>query len=291
MSLIPVFVKLTQNQKNKLIRGYKKREPVNLKLQFSNENEGNRIYVTKIQYNKITKGLKPVVITFNERHYKSIDKDTKNGGSLLSSLLPTLGKIATKTMPIIKKIAGPITSGIASALGSLGIEKIFGSGANFHNSKIGDIVKALAIVQNEITKLPKKEKEKFDKVMMMSGNGQMEGGFLSAILGALGIPMILKLLGSGLHNDPVSGFKTHPKKIPIAQNQNQNQPIIKNSEGTSLEYKWLPYEPQFDDHEIIGVKGYGIKKRSKKKTHGQGILFGNSKNNPFRNVPLLNLIF
>ena len=225
MSLIPVFVKLTQNQKNKLIRGYKKREPVNLKLQFSNENEGNRIYVTKTQYNKITKGLKPVVITFNERHYKSIDKDTKNGGSLLSSLLPALGKIATKTMPIIKKIAGPAMSGIASALSALGIEKIFGSGANFHNSKICDIVKALAIVQNELTKLPKKEKEKFDKVMMMSGNGQMHGGFLSALLGAIGIPMILKLLGSGLHNSPKGGYKTHPKTIPIPKNQ--NQPIIK----------------------------------------------------------------
>ena len=46
MSLIPVFVKLTPNQKKKLYRGYKKREPVNLKLQFSNEKDGNRTYVT-----------------------------------------------------------------------------------------------------------------------------------------------------------------------------------------------------------------------------------------------------
>ena len=158
MSLIPVFVKLTPNQKKKLIRGYKKREPVNLKLQFSNEKEGNRIYVTKTQYNKITKGLKPVIITFNETHYESIDKDTKNGGSLLSSLLPAIGKIATKTMPIIKKLAAPISTGIASAIGSLGIEKIFGSGSNFDNSKVGDIVKALAIVQHELSKLPKKKK-------------------------------------------------------------------------------------------------------------------------------------
>ena len=266
MSLIPVFVKLTQNQKNKLIRGYKKREPVNLKLQFSNENEGNRIYVTKTQYNKITKGLKPVVITFNERHYKSIDKDTKSGGSLLSSLLPALGKIVTKTMPIIKKIAGPAMSGIASALSSLGIEKIFGSGANFHNSKVADIVKALLIVQHELSKLPKKEKEKFDKVMMMSGNGEMNGGFLlSSILGAIGIPMIMKLLGSGLHNTPKGGYKTHPKTIPIPIPKNGNQPIIKNPEGSSLEYKWLPYEPQFDEHEMIEYKGRGIKKVSKKK--------------------------
>ena len=287
MSLIPVFVKLTQNQKKKLIRGYKKREPVNLKLQFSNENEGNRIYVTKTQYNKITKGLKPVVITFNERHYKSIDKDTKTGGSLLSSLLPALGKIAGKTMPIIKKIAGPVSTGIASALGSLGIEKLFGSGANFHNSKVGDIVKALAIVQHELTKLPKKEKEKFDKVMMY-GNGEMNGGFLlSTILGAIGIPMIMKLLGSGLHNSPKGGYKTHPKTIPIPKNG--NQPIIKNPEGTSLEYKWLPYEPQFDEHEMIEYKGRGVKKGSKKKTHGRGIIFG--QHSPFKNIPLLNILF
>ena len=288
MSLIPVFVKLTQNQKNKLIRGYKKREPVNLKLQFSNENEGNRIYVTKTQYNKITKGLKPVVITINERHYKSIDKDTKSGGSLLSSLLPALGKIATKTMPIIKKIAGPAMSGIASALSSLGIEKLFGSGTNFHNSKVGDIVKALAIVQHELTKLPKKEKEKFDKVMMMSGNGEMNGGFLlSSILGAIGLPMIMKILGSGLHNTPKGGYKTHPKTIPIPKNANQT--IIKNPEGSSLEYKWLPYEPQFDEHEMIEYKGKGVKKKRSKKTHGEGVIFG--QNSPFRNVPLLNILF
>ena len=265
MTLIPVFVKLTPNQKKKLIRGYKKREPINLKLQFSNEKEGNRIYVTKTQYNKITKGLKPVVITFNETHYKSIDKDIKNGGSLISSLLPALAKIASKTLPIMKKIAAPVTSGIASALGSLGIEKIFGSGANFHNSKVGDIVKALAIVESELRKMSKKEKDKFDKVMMMSGNGQT-AGFLGSVLASIGIPMILKLLtGSGLHNTPMRGYKTHPKNIPIPK----NQPIVKEPEGTALKnYKWLPYEPQFDDHEIIGTKGYVIKKKDQKKHTG-----------------------
>ena len=278
MSLIPVFVKLSQNQIKKLIRAYKKREPVNLKLQFSNEKDGNRIFVTKTQYNKITKGLKPVVITFNEKHYKSIDKDTRNGGSLLSSLLPAIGKIASKTMPIIKKIAGPVTSGIASAIGSLGIEKIFGSGTNFDNSKVGDIVKALAIVQNELSKLPKKEKEKFDKVMMMSGNGEMSGGFLSALLGALGIPIIMKILGgSGLHNSPNGGYKQHPKKIPIPT---QNQP-----EGTALiNNKWIPYEPQFYNHEIIGTKGYGLKKKDQKHM-GKAFCSGIQNQTPSKTCP------
>ena len=66
MKLLPIFVKLSKSQKQKLIRGYKKRENVNVKVILSNEKEGNRIFVTKTQYNKITKGIKPVVITFNE---------------------------------------------------------------------------------------------------------------------------------------------------------------------------------------------------------------------------------
>ena len=100
--------------------------------------------------------------------------------------------------------------------------------------------------------------------MMMSGNSEMEGGFLSALLGAIGVPMILKLLtGSGLHNSPNGGYKTHPKKIPIPS---QNQPVIKQPEGTALiNNKWIPYEPQFDNHEIIGTKGYGFKKKKNKK--------------------------
>ena len=218
MTLLPIFVKLTPNQKRKLIRGYKKREPVNLKVQFSNEKDGNRIFVTKTQYNKITKGLKPVVITFNETHYKNIDKDTKKGGSLLSSLIGPLTKIA----PVLTNTVLPgLGTGVASALGSLGIDSIFGSGTNFDNSKVGYVIKAMAVIENELRLLPKTEKEKFNKVMM-SGN-RMKGGFLGTLLASIGIPMIIQALsGQGLYNTHlVVDIKLIDKKYRYLKKINQ----------------------------------------------------------------------
>ena len=55
------------------------------------------------------------------------------------------------------------------------------------------------------------------------------------------------------------------KKIPIP---NQNQPVVKQPEGTALinQWKWKPYNPPpfYDEHEIEGVKGYGKKKIRKR---------------------------
>ena len=167
----------------------------------------------------------------------------QDGGSILSSLIPALTNVVSKAAPVLTKLVLPgLATGVASALGSLGIDQIFENGANFHNSKVGDIVKALAVIQNELSKMSESEKDNFDKVMMMSGNGQNQsGGVLSALLASVGIPMIMKLLGSGgsgLHNTPTGGYKTHHKKIPIPEN---NQPVVKQPEGTSL--NWQPYNP------------------------------------------------
>ena len=209
----------------------------------------------------------------------------QDGGSILSSILPALTKVASKVVPtLIKSILLGMATGVTSTLSSLGIDKIFGNGANFHNSRTGDLIKALAVIENELTKLPKKEKDKFDKVMM-TGNGET-GGILSAQLASIGLPLVLRALsGQGLHNTPydTSSYKTHRKKIPIP---NQNEPILK-PEGTALiNKKWEPYNPPpfYDDHEIQGI---GLKKRSK--NHGQGIIFG--KDSLFKNVPLLNILF
>ena len=105
----------------------------------------------------------------------------------------------------------------------------------------------------------------------MTGNGQNQtGGFLSTLLATLGLPIILKAItGSGIHNRPydVNSYKTHPKKIPIPS-QNQ-QPIVKESEGSALTEWELWNPPPFNsEHEIIESKGRDLikKKRSKKHT-------------------------
>ena len=276
-----INVKFNEFQKDKLRQAYNKRENISLKLVY--DPNADRIYVNERQYNKLMKG-KPVIINFNDSHFRAMKQD---GGSLLTSLLGPITKIATKVAPALTKTVLPgLATGVASALGSLGIDSLFkGKGIN---GKTGDIIKALAVIENELRKLPKAQKSKFDEIMM-SGNGQ-QGGVLSALLASLGLPLIFKALGSGLHNRPydVQSYKTHPQKIPIPQNQ---QPVVKQPEGTALNEWELFNPPPFNDnHEIIENKGKGIKQQIKK-THGDGLIFGDSKANPFRNVPLLNILF
>ena len=256
-----INVKFTEFQKDKLRRAYNKRENISLKLVY-NPN-GDRIYVNERQCNKLMKG-KPAIINFNDSHFRAMKQD---GGSLLSSLLGPITKIARKVAPALTKTVLPgLATGVSSALASLGVDSLFGKGID---EKTGDIIKALAIVENELRKLPKEQRTKFNKIMM-TGNGDTKtGGFLSGLLATLGIPLIIKELGgSGLHNRPydVKSYKTHPKKIPLPS-QNQ-QHIVKQPEGTGLNEWELFNPPPFNDnHEIIENKGKGIKKKIKRTRH------------------------
>ena len=279
-----INVTFTQNQKDKLRRAYNKRENIGLKLVYNPH--GDRIYVNDRQYNKLMKG-KPVIINFNDSHFRAMKQD---GGNLLSSLIGPITKLATKVAPVLTKTVLPgLATGVVSTLGSLGLESLF-SGKGI-DGKTGDLIKALAVIENEVRNLSKTQKAKFDEIMM-TGNGQNQsGGFLWGLLASLGLPVVLKALtGSGIHNRPydMQSYKTHPKKIPIPQNQ---QPVVKEPEGSSLTEWELWNPPRFNEnHEMIEYKGKGVKKKRPKKS-GEGILFGNSKNNPFRNVPLLNILF
>ena len=278
-----INVTFTQNQKDKLRRAYNKRENIGLKLIYNPH--GDRIYVNDRQYNKLMKG-KPVIINFNDSHFRAMKQD---GGNLLSSLIGPITKIASKALPALTKTVLPgLATGVASALGSLGIDSLF-SGKGI-DGKTGDLIKALAVIENEVRKLSKPQKAKFDEIMM-TGNGQNQsGGFLAALLASLGLPIVLKALGAGIHNRPydMQSYKTHPKKIPIPL-QNQQQPIVK-PEGSALT-EWELWEPPpfNDNHEMIEYKGKGVKKTKTKKKSGDGILFG--QNSPFKNVPLLNILF
>ena len=272
-----INVKFTEFQKDKLRRAYNKREKISLKLVY--DPHGDRIYVNDRQYNKLMKGH-PVIINFNDTHFRAMKKD---GGSLLTSLIGPITKIASKAAPVLtKQILPGLATGVASALGSLGIDSLF-SGKGI-DGKTGDLIKGLAVIENELRKLSKPQKAKFDEIMM-TGSGQ-SGGFIGALLASLGIPMIIKALtGSGIHNRPydVQSYKTHPKKIPIP-----NQPIVKQPEGSSLNEWELWNPPPFNEnHEMIEYKGRGVKKKRSKT--GEGILFGSK--SPFKNVPLLNILF
>ena len=149
-----IYVKLTKVQNDKLRRAYEKRENISLKVVLSDGKTGDRIYVNQRQYNRIMKG-KPTIINFNDTHFRAMKQDS---GSILNSLVGPLTKVVSKAAPVLTKTILPgFATGVASALGSLGIDSLF-SGKGI-DGKTGDIIKALAVIEDELRKLPKDQKK------------------------------------------------------------------------------------------------------------------------------------
>ena len=99
--------------------------------------------------------------------------------------------------------------------------------------------------------------KQFDK-LMLSGSNYVEGGFIGALLSAIGLPLLIKALGSGIHNTPEKdSYKEHTINIPIPKEQ---QPIVSQTDNkvTALvNDKWQPYNPYnhpkfYDYYEFTG---------------------------------------
>ena len=107
----------------------------------------------------------------------------------------------------ISKMAPALATGAAQALGSLGINKIFGG---------------FMIPQNKIDKLIKyknllSQKQKEDLMKALQSGGRLiikptkvqSGGFLGTLLASIGIPLALKALTGGAHCG--KGLQVPPK--------------------------------------------------------------------------------
>ena len=128
----------------------------------------------------------------------------QHGGNLITSLASIGAKVLPYAVNGISKVVPALATGDVSALGSLGIDKLFGKG--------------ISIPKKYITMLPpfKKEftKAQIDQINKAYQTGgqlviqptkkQIEGGFLGT-LASIGIPMVIslvsKMFGSGLQVD------------------------------------------------------------------------------------------
>ena len=214
----------------------------------------------------------------------SIRKSVQQGGSLWTSLLK-LTPFLTKG---VSKIAPHLATGAVSALGSLGIDKIFGKGMQGGTILPDSIVK---MIQRGI-EVPVKFlvnlinlKEMFTNAQktligkgLQSGKGivlkptkrQIHGGLLGT-LAAIGIPMAIelasKIFGKGLHVPQKAGMGLHVPPKAAAGLQVSQKPFL-----------WQP--PPF-----YGTwKGQGRGKGKK----GKGLLLG--ENSPFNQIPILGAI-
>ena len=285
-----VKVNLSQGQKAKLAKAIKDGSALKLRLGKNSLTGPDELLLSPRQIAKLQKAKKNntgAEISFSK---SSIRKSVQQGGSLWTSLLK-LTPFLTKG---VSKIAPHLATGAMSALGSLGIDKIFGKGvqggAILPDSVVKMIQRGIEVPVKFLVNLINL-KEMFTNAQktligkgLQSGKGivlkptkrQIHGGLLGT-LAAIGIPMAIelatKIFGKGLHVPPkaAAGLQV-PRKAVGTGLQVSQKPFL-----------WQP--PPF--YGTWKGQGRGAKGRGKGKK-GKGLLLG--ENSPFNQIPILGAI-
>ena len=279
-------VNLSQGQKAKLAKAIKDGSALKLRLGKNSLSGNDKLLLSPRQIAKLQKAKKNntgAEISFSK---SSIRKSIKQGGSLWTSLLK-LTPFLTKG---VSKIAPHLATGAVSALGSLGIDKIFGKGmqggavlpdaiVKMIQKGIEVPVKFLVNLINLKEMLTNAQKTLIGKGLQ-SGKGivlkptkrQIHGGLLGT-LAAIGIPMAIelasKIFGKGLQvpRKAAAGLQV-PRKVAAGLQVSQ-KPFL-----------WQP--PPF-----YGTWGKAPAWRGQGKK-GKGLLLG--ENSPFNQIPILGAI-
>ena len=138
-------VNLSNGQKENLAKAMKTGSELTLRLKNNQLSGRDELMLTKTQLNKIQKAVKNKTGVDIKISKTQIRRSVKQGGSLFSSLA-TLG---AKALPFVTKAASKplpgLPTGAVSALGSLGVDKIFGKGMNggflIPQNKIDQLIK------------------------------------------------------------------------------------------------------------------------------------------------------
>ena len=277
-------VNLSQGQKAKLAKAIKDGSALKLRLGKNSLSGNDELLLSPRQIAKLQKAKKNntgAEISFSK---SSIRKSIKQGGSLWTSLLK-LTPFLTKG---VSKVAPHLATGAVSALGSLGIDKIFGKGMQGGAAQatllpdaivkmiqrgIEVPVKFLVNLINMKEMLTNAQKTLIGKGLQ-SGKGivlkptkkQIHGGLLGT-LAAIGIPMAIelasKIFGKGLQV---------PRKAAAGLQVSQ-KPFL-----------WQPPPFYGTWGKAPAWKGQGRGKGKK----GKGLLLG--ENSPFNQIPILGAI-
>lgn len=276
---LPYGVTLSQNQRTKLAKAFKNREPITIRLSHSELTGPDELMLTKTQIGRIRRSLtsgKGVDIKISKTQ---IGKVVKKGGSLFSSLAALVPALLPKAMQVASKVVPGLAMGALGSLGNFTMDKILGQGIP---PQVGGFLipqdKVNLLIANK-KYLTKKQKEDIISALQSGGKlvirptPRQRGGFLGTLLASIGIPMLLSALsGKGLQNRRKSKGRGLQNRQGLGL---QNRPSPYGYDPRV----YAPFPPPF-----IGQWGDGTKKRT-----GKGILFG--KNSPFNGIPLLGAIF
>ena len=216
-------VNLSEGQKTNLAKAIRNGSELTLRLKKNQLSGRDELMLTKTQVNKIKKAVANRSGVDLKISKTQIRKSVKHGGSLFSSL----AKLGAKALPFVAKAASKafpaLATGAVSALGSLGIDKIFGKrmsgGFLIPQNKIDQLIK----YKDWLTQ---KQKEQILAGVQSGGQivinptAKQTGGLLGTLLASIGIPLVAnavsKMFGSGLSvpRKAGTGLAVMPKPPP-----------------------------------------------------------------------------
>ena len=121
-------VKLTDGQKSKLVSAIRNKSPLTLPLKQSYLRGSDELMLTRRQIAKVKKSLAAETGTDIKISRTQIRRSVKHGGNLFTSLASLGAKLLPFAMRGVSKVAPALATGAASALGEIGLKKLFGRG-------------------------------------------------------------------------------------------------------------------------------------------------------------------
>ena len=218
-------VTLTDGQKSKLASAIINQSPLTLRLKHSHLRGSDELMLTKRQIDKIKKSLANGTGSDIKISKTQIRKSVKHGGSLFSSLASLGAKVLPYAIKGISKAVPALATGAATALGEIGLNKIFGSGGTpLLKNGITIPPEFFPMLPNIVREFTKSQINQINKAYQTGGQlvikptrKQIEGGFLGT-LASIGIPLAIslvsKMLGGGLQVDRRGSSNTANVYVP-----------------------------------------------------------------------------
>ena len=121
-------VKLSDGQKSKLLSAIQNKSPLTLRLKHSHLKGPDELMLTQRQIEKIKKSLANGTGSDLKISKTQITRSVKRGGNLFTSLISLGSKLLPFAIKGVSKVAPALATGAATALGDLGMKKLFGKG-------------------------------------------------------------------------------------------------------------------------------------------------------------------
>ena len=259
MTYVEYGVKLSQGQKQRLAKALSNRSAITLRLSKTDLSGNDSLMLTQTQLKRIHKAMNNntgVDLNISKTQIRHL---VKHGGSLWGSLL----NLGMRALPFASKAASKLVPGLATgalqAIGSMGMDKIFGSGQRGGYLIPQDKINQLIQYKDLLTK---KQKELIANALhtgsqlIVKPTKKQSGGFLGTLLGAIGIPLLMNALtGRGLQVDNKRSRRSANVHLPLPKLQNNNSTASPSSPAAKngglvlpmMEYRSPPFIGSWDN--------------------------------------------